>query len=63
MNRVCHFPTTGVEKQAMLLAMDDMLLPFRHHTCLHLSKPTVRPQPVLTPSDDNPAAPDSQRGT
>jgi len=54
------FPTLGtqVESNAVLLAIDDYSLPFRHDICLYLSKPTVRQEPVLRPSRDNPNAPD-----
>ena len=55
-----EFPATGVAARgnAVLLAIDDMLLPLRHGVCDYLSKPTVRREPVLTPSRDNKAAPD-----
>ena len=41
-----------------LLAIDDVSLPWRKNTCLYLGKPTVRPQPVLTPSPVDSGAPD-----
>ena len=44
----------------VLLAIDDHLLPFRRDLCYYLSKPTVRVEPVLAPSEDNPNAPDHQ---
>jgi len=43
---------------AALLAIDDVSLPLKRHLCYYLSKPQVRPEPVLTPSRDNPPAPD-----
>ena len=42
-----------------LLAIDDHSLPLRRNLCLYLSKPTVRPEPVLSPDRDNPDAPDN----
>ena len=55
-----HFPATGVSVrgQAVLLAIDDVSLPIKSNLCPYLSKPTVHPTPVLTPSRDNPNAPD-----
>jgi hypothetical protein len=55
-----YFPATGVsvDDQAVLLAIDDVSLPLKHNVCYYLSKPKVRKQPVLTPSRDDPAAPD-----
>lgn len=41
-----------------LLAIDDYALPLRGELCYYLSKPTVRPEPVLTPSRNNPQATD-----
>jgi hypothetical protein len=54
------FPTLGisVQRQATLLAVDDYALPLRRNLCYYLSTPTVRPEPVLTPSRDDPTAPD-----
>ena len=54
------FPSTGirVSGQATLLAIDDASLPLKRDMCLYLSKPAVRPEPVLTPTRDNPNAPD-----
>ena len=43
---------------ALMLAVDDVSLPLRESLCYYLSTPTVRREPVLTPSRDNPAAPD-----
>ena len=43
----------------LLLAIDDVSLPMRLRTCLYLSKPTIRPQAVLAPSD-HPNAPDNK---
>ena len=34
----------------LLLAIDDVALPFRKNACLYLGTPTVRPEPVLRPS-------------
>ena len=54
------FPTIGIEieEKAVLFAIDSFLLPFRKNLCLYMSKPKVRPEPVLTPSSDKPDAPD-----
>ena len=41
------------------LAIDDASLPFRKNVGLYLSKPTVRPAPVLAPSPTESAAPDN----
>ena len=56
------FPTIGirVKSKALLLAIDDVSLPFRKNVCLHLSKPTVRKDPVLEPSPLESNAPDNQ---
>ncbi len=55
------FPETGVkvDKQAMLLAIDTVSLPFRRRLCLYMAKPKVRPEPVLTPRRDDPNATDN----
>ena len=54
-----RFPTLGsAARDARLLAIDDTALPFRKNLSLHLTRPTVRPDAVLTPSRDNPRAPD-----
>ena len=55
------FPATGirVDGAATLLAIDDLSLPLREHLCLYLSKPAVRPEPVLMPSRHDPKAPDN----
>jgi hypothetical protein len=42
-----------------LLAIDDLSLPLRKNTCLYLSRPTVRPEPVLIPSPTDSDAPDN----
>ena len=42
----------------LLLAIDDHSLPFKRHLTYYLSKPDVRKEPVLTPSLDDPNAPD-----
>jgi hypothetical protein len=54
------FPTTGVrvDGQSVLLAIDDRSLPLKHNLCLYLTRPTVRKEPVLAPSRENPLAPD-----
>jgi hypothetical protein len=59
-DRSFHFPTTGVraDGRALLLAIDDQLLPLRLNMVEHLSKPKQRQEPVLSPSRDNPLAPD-----
>lgn len=56
-----HFPTTGAraEGTATLLAIDDASLTLRRSLCMNISKPVVRAEPVLTPSLDNPDAPDA----
>ena len=55
------FPATGIRVHgaATLLAIDDVSLPLKERLCYYLSKPAVRREPVLVPSRDNPAAPDS----
>jgi hypothetical protein len=53
------FPSTGIRTcQAVLLAIDDVSLPLRRNLCVYLSKPTVRPEPVLVPERGDPTAPD-----
>jgi hypothetical protein len=42
----------------VLLAIDDVSLPFRKKVCLYLNKPDVRPEPVLTPSPKGSGSPD-----
>ncbi len=56
-----RFPATGVavDKSALLLAIDDVSLPFKKNLCYYLSKPKVRKEPALTGSLDKPDAPDS----
>lgn len=58
---IFHFPTCGIstERQALMLAIDDALLPVKKNLCYYLSKPEVRAAPVLTPSTDDPQAPDN----
>ena len=53
------FPATGitVTDEAILLAIDDVSLPWKNNLCYYLSKPKVRKEPVLTASRD-PNAPD-----
>ncbi len=43
----------------ILLAIDDVSVPLRKTVCLYLSKPTVRPEPVLAPSPHESNAPDN----
>jgi hypothetical protein len=54
------FPTTGItiEGQAILLAIDDVSLPLKRNLCYYITKPSLHPEPVLTPSRDNPNAVD-----
>jgi len=54
------FPSLGssAKGRAVLLAIDDHGLPLKRNLCYYLSKPKVRKEPVLTPSRDNPRAPD-----
>ena len=54
------FPTTGIgtKGQAMLLAIDDVSLPLKHNLCYTITKPALHPEPVLTPSRDDPEAVD-----
>lgn len=51
-------PTSGPTGDTLLLAIDDHWLPFRHCLCYYLSKPRVRPAPVLLPRRHDPTAPD-----
>ncbi|NUQ62088.1 MAG: hypothetical protein HUU20_06350 [Pirellulales bacterium] len=57
---IVRFPTIGTSAagRATLLAIDDYHLPLRKNLCYYLSKPAVRPEPVLKPERENPAAPD-----
>ncbi|MBI4026582.1 MAG: hypothetical protein HY360_16465 [Verrucomicrobia bacterium] len=43
----------------MLLAIDSRSLPLQRNLCYYLSKPKVRSEPVLTPTSNNPFAPDA----
>ncbi len=45
--------------KTVLLAIDDVCLPLRKNVCLYLSKPAVRPEPVLVPSPTGSRAPDN----
>jgi hypothetical protein len=56
-----YFPSTGVSvpKQALLLGIDDYLLPLRENIGTYLSTPTYRQEPVLSPSKADATAPDS----
>src|ERR1700722_19501811 len=45
--------------KTVLLAIDDYSLPLKENLCYYLSQPTVRANPVLTPSRDNPHATDT----
>lgn len=49
---------TYTGKRLTLLAIDDAALPLRRDLNYYLSTPTVRPEPVLTPSRGNPYATD-----
>ena len=51
-------PTSGPTGDTLLLAIDDHWLPFRHCLCYYISKPRVRPAPVLLPRSEDPTAPD-----
>ena len=55
-----RFPASGAraERHALLLAIDDLSLPYKKNLCYYLARPQVRSEPVLTPSRDNPQAPD-----
>ncbi len=55
-----YFPSTGVtvQKQALLLAIDDYLLPLRENVGSYLSTPKYRKEPVVRPSKEDPQAPD-----
>lgn len=48
-----------VARRATLLAIDDCSLPLKKNLCYYLSKPSVRPEPVITPSRGNPHATDT----
>ena len=53
MTRQFGFPLTGIKtSRATLLSIDDHSLPLRRNLCYYISKPTVRPEPVLTPEKD-----------
>ncbi len=55
-----YFPATGVtvEREALLLGIDDYLLPLRENVGTYLSTPKYRQEAVMRPSRDNPLAPD-----
>jgi hypothetical protein len=55
-----YFPNTGVtvKNQAVLLAVDEYLLPLKENVCTYLSTPSYRKEPVLAPSTEDPKAPD-----
>jgi len=55
-----HLPSTGVSSRGnvLLLGIDNVLLPIRENVSLYLAKPTLRAEPVLAPSRDDPKAPD-----
>ena len=57
---VFHFSEVphGVEGQALLLAIDNHLLPISRDLSLYYTTPQARPEPVLTPSRDDPSKPD-----
>ncbi|MCC6421890.1 MAG: hypothetical protein IT447_00245 [Phycisphaerales bacterium] len=42
----------------IFLAIDDLSLPLRRSLCLHLTRPNIRTEPVLSPRRNNPASPD-----
>jgi hypothetical protein len=50
------FPSTGitVKDKAVLLAIDDYLLPFKRDMCYFISKPNVLKDPIITPDRSNP---------
>jgi hypothetical protein len=53
------FPTTGIRvRPATLLAIDDHSLPLRKHLQCYITKPKVRPEPVLVPGRDHVDRPD-----
>ena len=57
--RTLHFPSTGFQLLARRFAqVDDLSLPLKNNLRCTLSKPVVRPEPVLTPSRNNPNASD-----
>lgn len=51
-------PGGDPEGRVTWLAIDDQAFPLRRGLCYFLSKPDARREPVLTPSRDNPNAPD-----
>ena len=55
-----YFPATGVtvEREALLLGIDDYLLPLRENVGTYLSTPKYRQEAVMRPNRDNPLAPD-----
>jgi hypothetical protein len=55
-----RFPTLGTQAddRATLLAIDDYALPLKRDLCYYLTKPQVRPEPVLVPERGDPEAPD-----
>ena len=55
-----YFPglTAPVKGEALLLGIDNHLLPIKRNLSLYYSKPKVRLKPVLTPSRDDPNKPD-----
>ncbi|TNJ67557.1 hypothetical protein FE784_04025 [Paenibacillus hemerocallicola] len=53
-----YFQSTGIAaERASLFSFDDSCFPFRKNVCVHMNKPIVRPEPVLTPG--GPGEPDS----
>lgn len=54
------FPENGisVDRKATILAIDDILLPYRGDVCCYMNRPVCRKEPVLAPTD-RPKAPDS----
>src|SRR5688572_13160300 len=55
------FPTTGqsAAQQAVLFAIDPVAWPLRGGLGTFMSKPVIRPEPVLIPTRDDPNAPDN----
>ena len=47
-----------MQGQALLLAIDTHLLPINRNLSLYYSTPQTRPEPLLTPSRDDPSKPD-----
>jgi len=52
-------PLPAGGERALLLAIDDLALPLRNNLCIYLSKPAIRPEPVLLPESVDSNAPDN----